>query len=99
MSYVNIWELEERVRNQLVGGVRFEGDGDRGPKLLATTVGLNWFVWAELDENTNKLTLMYIRGAVMVTVKAVVRDKKDVEIVKVSLSSMCSCGDGGHAYA
>jgi hypothetical protein len=96
----NIWELEEKVRSQLVSGVRFEGEphGDRGPRLVAASVGLSWFVWIKLDEKTNKLTVIYIRGAVMVTVEAVVRDNKDVEIVGVSLSSMCRCGDRGYAH-
>jgi hypothetical protein len=101
MRNINIWELEEKVRTQLASGVRFEGDGDRGPRLLAATVGLNWFVWAKLDEKSNKLTVIYIRGAVMVTVEAVVRDNKDVEIVGVSLDSicMCRCRSGGyHAH-
>jgi hypothetical protein len=99
MSHVNIWELEEKVRNKLVGGVRFEGDCVRGPRLLAATVGLDWFIWAKLDEKSNRLTLIYIRGMVMVTVEALVRDDKDVEIIGVSLNSMCRCGGEGHAHA
>ena len=97
MTKVNIWELEEKVRSQLVSGVRFEGDEVRGPRLVAASVGLNWFVWAKLDEKTNKLTLIYIRGATMVTVEAKVRGR-DVEIVSVSLDSMCvsRCNCGGH---
>jgi hypothetical protein len=93
MSNINIWELEEKVRNQLVSGVQFDGDH------VAATVGLNWFVWAKLDEKTNKLTLVYIRGATMVTVEAKVHGK-DVEIVGVSLDSICGCrcNCGGHVH-
>jgi hypothetical protein len=98
MRNINIWELEEKVRSQLTSGVWFKGDGDRGSRLVAATVGLNWFVWAKLDEKTNRLTLVYIRGAVMVTVEAVVHGK-DVEIIGVSLSSMCKCDCGGRTYA
>jgi hypothetical protein len=100
MSNINIWELEEKIRSQLASGVRFEGDDVRGPRLVAATVGLNWFAWVKLDEKTNELTVVYIRGATMVTVKAKVRNKKDVEIVGVSLDSICGCrcNCGGHVH-
>jgi hypothetical protein len=89
----SLWELEEKVRNRLVEGVDF-GNGRR----LAATVGLNWFVWIKLDENVKpkRLTVMYIKGAVRVTVEALVSDDDKVEITSVSLSSMC-VGRGDHA--
>jgi hypothetical protein len=98
MADVNVWELEEKIRSQLASGVHFAGDGTRPPRTLAATLGLNWFVWLRLDESVPKrLTAIYIKGAVRVTVEAIVREK-DVEIVSVSLDSMCGCNCGGRGY-
>ncbi len=93
---INVWDFEEKIRNQLAAGVRFE-DSERGARIVAVPVDIRWFTWVKYNEKTKTLTVIYVRGAVRVTVEAKVVDvrKKEVEITGVSLDSMCGCICGG----
>jgi len=88
-----IWEIEEKIRAMLLTGVEFPYK-----RKVAASIGTDMFTWIKVSEDTNpkRVFVVYIKGAVRVTVNAVIRDDGSVDIESVSLDTMC--GKLGAAY-
>jgi hypothetical protein len=89
----SLWELEAEVLKQLREGVDFGGR-------MAGVAGLTGddvIKWVKLEEsNPRRLLAVYIKDAARLTVYAAVHDDDRVEIISLSLDSMCG-GGGTHA--
>jgi hypothetical protein len=78
----DIGSIDAEIRLQLERGVSF------GQRVLAVKLTPD-VSWVKVDVGTRQVTAIYMKGAVKVTVNAVLQDGGKVEIVSASLDKIC----------